>query len=82
MGFVHSGQVVKHALAELVGRGCRVETVTYDPPSLRFRTPEGAPCALRVEGDTVLVERADEPVRFHSLRSALQAACAPVAQPA
>jgi hypothetical protein len=56
MGFVHSGKVVKHALAELVGRGCRIDTVAFDPPTLTFRTPEGARCALVVEGDTVRVE--------------------------
>jgi hypothetical protein len=82
MGFVHSGQVVKHALAELVGRGCRIDTVGFDPPALTFRTPEGAPCALVVEGDTVRLDRPDRPGRFHSLRSALQAACQPLAQPA
>jgi hypothetical protein len=81
MGFVHSGQVVKHALAELVGRGCRIDTVAFDPPALHFRTPEGARCSLVVEGDSVVLDRPDRPGRFHSLRSALQAACQPLAQP-
>jgi hypothetical protein len=81
MGFTHSGQVVKHALAELVGSGCRIETVAFDPPALHFRTPDGARCAVVVEGDTVVVEHPDGPGRFHSLRSALRAACQPLAQP-
>jgi hypothetical protein len=81
MGFVHPGQVIKHALAELIGRGCRVDTVAFDPPALHFRTPEGARCALVVEGDTVFVDRPGNPARFHSLRSALHAACQPLVQP-
>jgi hypothetical protein len=82
VGFTSSGQIVKHALAELIGRGCRVDTVAYDPPVLRYRTADGARCALVVEGDTVLVDRPDRSVRFHSLRSALQAAVQPLTQPA
>lgn len=82
VGFASSGQIVKHALAELIGRGCRVDTVHYDPPTLHYRSTDGARCALVVEGDTVLVERPGRSDRFHSLRSALQAAGQPLGLPA
>ncbi len=72
-----AGTFVKVALAELVSRGCRVEVVAHDPPAVHFSRPDGTRCAVVAEGEAIVLARPDQPERFHSLRSALLAACGP-----
>ena len=77
-----SAAAMKQVLIELTRKGCRVETLLYDPPAVTFRTPQGARCALTTERDTFRLARGldqlgDEQVgRFSTLNEALRAATA------
>jgi hypothetical protein len=70
-----AGTFVKIALTELLSRGCRVEVVAHDPPAIHFSRPDGTRCAVLVEDEAVVLAYPGQPERFHSLRSALLAAC-------
>lgn len=76
-----SAVVVKQVLVELTRSGCRVETLLYDPPTITFRTPTGARCALTTESGEFRLSQVDEAadetvVQFPTLREALRAAIA------
>ena len=73
-----SPAVIKQMLTELTREGCRVQTLAHDPPTVTFRAPDGALCALQSSSSIYRLARLEVPqvaeARYYSLREAIRAA--------
>jgi hypothetical protein len=82
VAYANGGALIKRSLAELIRAGCRVERVAHDPPTVRYRRPDGVPGAIGVDGGGYTLGGPLGTTRFHSVEALLAAATRTLAEAA